>query len=439
MPTQRRADLLVALSGIAAVQSNFATPMLEAAIDTAWPMTSDSYPDVQLNLDRILDCSQQDLIAKELLQRIMRFTMDFEADPVLLSVFAAYIMGIAAAPTGSTTNQVQTFTGTTPIGTWRIGVTVGGVVKYTQWLSATATATQVKTALENIAAIGRGNVLVAFASPVWTVTLQNNLAGAHLTPFVVDSTRLTSGTIVAAETAPGSQKSHALTRLTDFQPPAFGMAAGFRHSTFNMNLYKSVVADTMTIRGSHATPRVTASVGVAGSGEVTQVTDAYSKPVCQIYRPVRFRDCQLVINGVDYAANNLWRDFEFTFGNALITDDDAYASNEDISRLERADQRPWSLNVGILGEDGDDLFILGQEQAEVAVSLRIGRSGRNINFNVPKASVTLRGPAIAYDGTPKRSRIDVNIEPELIPGDATTPYTATANVPITQTFLTVPS
>jgi hypothetical protein len=141
---------------------------------------------------------------------------------------------------------------------------------------------------------------------------------------------------------------------------------------------------------------------------------------------------------VDYALNNTLRDFEVSLSNGLIVDDDAYtAQDEDIHRAERADQRVMTINAGILGEHNDVIYDLAASLGEVPVSLRVGRSGNGILFNLPKGSVSLRNPELAYDGTAKRSKIQIQIEPELVPGDSTTPFTVDALVGISSTLLTV--
>lgn len=437
MATRRRADLIVALSGLGKRQADFDTPVAEAAIDTSWAMTSDSYPNVAREIDRILDCQQQDLVAKEVLRRIMRFDFDYEADPLLMSIHLAYMMSVAAAPTGTPANQIERFTQGVGLsgGVWKIGVLVGSVVKLTQPLAWNATAAEVKTAVENISYIGRGNTTVTFSVDHWDVTLVNNWARGAIT-FSIVVTGLTGGTITRATNTPADQNRHAMTRITGFQPVAFGLVVGFRNSDKLPKFYKSVVANTMTIRASHAQPRVTANMGVVGSGEVSNVSSGWVTPTCQVFRPARFRDTSLVIDGVDYALNNLLRDYEVSYSNGLVVDDDAYtAQDEDIHRAERSDQRPLSINVGILGEEGDLIHQMAEGLAEVAVSMRIGRPGSNISFNVPKASLSLRDPVLAYDGTVKRSKVEINIEPELISGDATTPFTAAANVALATQFL----
>lgn len=441
MADRRRADLVVAFSGIAGIQANFDTPMPEASLDTAWSVTSDTYPYVSQELDRILDCSQQDLVAKEVVRRIMRFDLDYDSDPRLMAIHLAYLMGVAAAPTGTPANEQQTITSTATGGTGKIGVPVGSVTKYTPPLAFNVTAADMKTALENINFIGKGNVTVTLLAGVYTITFTNNHANDNMPQLVGhadNATTLTGGTWTFATTVPGVQRDSHLTRISGFQPPAYSTAVGFRNSNKRMRFFKSVVADTMRITGAHNQPRINVNWGMAGSGEVTNVSAGYTVPSCQIYRPARFRDTSLVIDGVDYALNNLLRDFELTIGNGLITDDDAYtAQDEDIHRAERADQRTWQLNLGILGEHNDTIYDMAASLAEVPATFRIGRTGNGLIFNIPKLSLALRDPELAYDGTAKRSKIQIVAEPELIPGDATTPWTADAMVGISSTLLAV--
>lgn len=434
MTTRRRAELVTALSGTGAIQVDFDTPRAESVLDTAWPMTSDSYPNVAQEIDRILSCDQQDLTAKELMRRITRFDMDYDADPTLMAIHLAYLMGVAAAPVGAPANEVQTLTRVGTGGTLRVGIPVGAFTKYTPQLAWNISAADLKTALENLNVIGRGNVTVGLVGADYTITFVNNLANADMPLLVLDTALLTGGVHTIVQTTAGVQRRHALSRISGFQPPAYGFAAGFRNSDKRLRLHKSAVADTFRASGSAAQPRVTVNWGMIASGEVSLVTPAYVVPVCQIFRPARFRDTVLIIDGVDYSS--LLKDFEVSASNGLITDDDAYtAQDEDIHRAERADQRSLVINAGILGEHGDAIHALAEALGEVPVTLRIGRSGKNVTFNVPKGSVSLRDPVLGYDGTAKRSKVNIMIEPELIPGDATTPFTVDAYVPITATLL----
>jgi hypothetical protein len=437
MANSRRAVLIVALSGVAAVLPNFDPAVDEDAFVYAWAVSSDSYPNVEEEIDRILDCQLQDLVAKERMRRIMRFDFDFESDPILMSIMLSYWMSVAASPTGTPANQIERFTQGVGLsgGMWQIGILVGSVVKLTQPLAWNATAAQVKTALENLSFIGRGNTTVIFDTDHWDVTLVNNWARGAIT-FSIVVANLTGGTITRSTPTAAVQRDHALTRIAGFQNVAFGLVAGFRNSNRLPKFYKSVVANTLTIRGSHADPRISANAGVIGSGEVPNVTSGWAQPACSIFRPSRFRDTLLVIDGVDYALNNLLRNFEASLSNQLVDDDDAYtAQDDDIHRLERGDERPFTINCGILGEEGDDIHVMAESLAEVPVFMRIGRSGHNISFDIPKASISLRNPVLSYDGSVKRSMVQIQIEPMLISGDATTPFTADANVDIATQFL----
>lgn len=556
MPSRRRAELVLAFPNHGQRQADFETPIDEDVIIKAWAMTSDSYPGIDREIDRILNCTLERLTAKELLRRIMRFNFDFEASGQLIAQILAYKMGVAAAPTGTQANQIQRFTRTATGGTWRVGIPVGQYTKYTPFLAWNISAANLKAAIENLVAIGRGNttvtltpaVVAAFATAqltttdigtigqtlsiggkvytisvdglgvdeievgvdaadfaaniaarvntdtattlctavptgavvvftantigaggnsitfsttdpditinnvftggvtgvnaFWEVTHVNNLARAQMAQYVVDVSLLTGGTVTPSQTQAGVQKSHALSEITTFQQPVFGFVVGYRNSARLPRRYDSVVVDSLRISGAHAQPRLAANVLLIGSGNLNDVTSGYVIPACTIYRPIRFKDCLLTIDGVDYSnqpvTGNPWRDFDLTMSSNTITDDDAYpGQDEDVHRLERADERPWSLNVGILGEKGDDIYALAEENAEVPVTLQLGRSNEAIIFTVPKASVSLRNPETAFDGTAKRTKIQINIEPEEIPGDATTPYTVTAKFDESNTLLAV--
>jgi hypothetical protein len=640
MPPRRRADLIVAFPNHGQRQSDFDTPISESVLSRAWPMTSDSYPAVDREIDRILNCTQERLTQKELLRRIMRFSLDFEANGTLLTQIIAYLMGVAAAPVGQTSqNQTQTLTrgadvdggtfrvlmpsGVTPpfsgavawnvsavnlktaiealpsigagnttvsfnagvwsiefindlatvemplfivddddltasndigdvtaavinnpgtgytvgddltltggnndavlnvdtvsgggvitgvsivtpgtgytsalgvgvtggtgnddatfditafvadknivaaedapavlpqraqiqvltivggsAGTLRLGLPVGQYTKYTSRLVFNPTAAQMKAALENLVAVGRNNVTVALdtstpGTRVYTITHVSNLLYAELTPYVLDDDDLTATSAVINETQTGVQLEHDITEITGFQPPAFGFAVGYKTSNRRPRKYDSVAVDTLRIVGSHAQPRVTVTVGVVGSGDVQDVSSDYVLPGCQIFRPIRFKDCVLIINDVNYsnqpATGNRLMDFELSQSNGLITDDDAYTGqDEDIHRLERADIRSLVLNVGILAEKGDDIYQLAEENAEVPVTFQIGRSNDSPEYIIAKASLSLRNPETVYDGTAKRTKVQIAIEPEEDDGGATW-YSVLSRIGETATLLT---
>jgi hypothetical protein len=440
LPSQRRSSYIFALNGAGAVQPNFDTPMPDASFDTAWDVSSDTLPGVEEEIARILDCTQQDLVALELLRRVMRWSVDFQADPVMLAIAVAYIESVAGAPTGPPRNQIQTIViaGATS-GTFRLQLMVGGYAKLTPPIPYNPTIADVKRAVESLTAIGRGQTVVANPSgTTFTVEIAGNLARATLPAMTSIITNLNGGASVGVSiTQTAIQRAHAISRIAGYQPVAFGVMTGSKTSTRERRKWSGVVADSLRVGGGRATPRLTATLGVAGNADVGYADPSYTLPNCQIYRAARFLDCDLIIDGVSYQDNNLWRSFELRRNNGLIVDEDAQTSrDEDIHRAERADNRTLVIDASILGEEGDDIYEMAKYRQEVPVSLRVGRSGRNIVWTAPKAVLSLRNPSLSPDGTARRGAIQLSIEPELIPGDATTPYTIVANVEQSATLLT---
>lgn len=439
MPSQRRSSYKFAFSGAGGVQADFDTPMPDASLDTAWDVSSDTLPGVEDEVDRILDCTQQDLVALELLRRVMRWSVDFQADPVMLAIAVAYIESVAGTPTGTPRNQRQdiVIAGATS-GTFRARMLIGAYIKETPPIPFAPTIADVKRAVESLTAVGRGNTVVT--NPVagtFRVEMAGNLARASMPVMTANIAGLNGGaSVTITENQTAIQRAHAISRIAGYQPVAFNVMTGSTTSTRPRRKW-TAVGDSLRIGGGRATPRLTASLGVAGSADVRYADPSYVLPACQIYRAARFLDGDLILDGVSYQDSNLWRSFELRRANGLIVDEDAQTSrDEDIHRAERADARTLAVDLSILGEEGDDIYEMAFYRQEVAGSLRIGRSGRNLFLNVPKGVLSLRNPAIVPDGTARRSAIQLSYEPELIPGDASTPYTWTANVENSATLLT---
>jgi hypothetical protein len=297
----------------------------------------------------------------------------------------------------------------------------------------------VKRAVESLTAVGRGNTIVTNPTgSTFVVEFTGNLARASMPLMTAITTNLNVGATVAITvTQTAIQRAHAISRIAGYQPVAFGAITGSKTSTRERRKWSSIVADSLRIGGGRATPRLTATLGVAGNADVGYADPSYVLPNCQIYRAARFLDGDLVLDGVSYGDSNQWRSFELRRNNGLIVDEDAQTSrDEDIHRAERADQRTLVIDASVLGEEGDDLYEMAKYRQEVPMILQVGRSGNNIVWTAPKAVLSLRNPAIVPDGTARRSAIQLSIEPELIPGDATTPYTVVANVEQSATLLT---
>jgi hypothetical protein len=441
MPSNRRRTYKFAMSGVGAIQPDFDTPMTDASLDTAWNITSDTLPTVEEELTRILDCTQQDLTGVELQRRFARWNFDFEPDPAMLAPAVAYLAGVAATPTGTPRNQVFTLTiANATGGTFKLLLAVGSRLKETAPIPYNFDAATLKRALENLTAIGRGQLTVTSSGGgVFPITVGGNLARGSLGAITSDVTALVGvgASVAVPETQTAIQRAHAIHRLTGDQPPPWSAVIGSENSTAALRKWVSLVTDSLRLGGGRNAPRLTASMAVAGSAEPHFAAAGFVLPACQIYRAARFLDCDLIIDGVSYQDANLWRAFELRAGNNLITDEDANTDrDEDIHRAERGDVRAFAIDATILGDESDDLHEAARFRSEVPVSLRVGRSGNNITFTLPKALLSLRSPDLVFDGSARRSAIALTIEPELIPGDSSTPWTAVANVGQSQTLLT---
>jgi hypothetical protein len=441
MPSNKRRTYKFALSGVGAVQPDFDTPMPDAALNVAWNVTSDTLPTLEEELTRILDCTQQDLTGVELQRRFARWSFDFEADPALLAPAVAYLAGVAGAPTGTPRNQIFTLTiANATGGSFFLKLAVGTRQKPTAPIPYNFDAATLKRALENLTAIGRGQLTVINSGGgVFTIEVGGNLQRGSLGAITADVTALAGvgASVGVAVTQTAIQRAHLISRMTGDQPPPWSAVIGSEKATTALRKWVSLVLDTLRIGGGRATPRLTASATVAGSAEPHYSAAGFVLPTCQIFRAVRFLDCDLLIDGLSYQDNNLWRSFELRAGNGLITDEDANTDrDEDIHRAERADVRPFVIDATILGDENDDLYQAAKFRDEVPVSLRIGRLGNNVTFAAAKALLSLRTPDIVFDGTARRSAIALSIEPELIPGNTATPWQATANVGQSATLLT---
>lgn len=102
--------------------------------------------------------------------------------------------------------QVVTIGGTASGGTFVLGLwpPAGGDLQSTTGIAPDATAGTVQAALEALAAIGSGNVLVSGASPAWTLTFRAGLANRWL-PLLRATSSLTGSnpTISVSETTKG--------------------------------------------------------------------------------------------------------------------------------------------------------------------------------------------------------------------------------------------
>ena len=235
-----------AFSGIGKQQSAFGAYLDNADIDTRDKVTVSISDNV--NRDQEFDCDGTDLLKEAIRDRDTTITLEYDQGftPQILARWLAYKEGVAAAPTGATTNEVQTLTysGSVTGGTFTISLALEGKTGLTEAIAFDADAATIQAALEkkvgSTTAMGKlirpGDVVVSgsFGGGGIVLTFQGNLAAANLPLVTIDNTAITGGgTIAAAETTPGDQLSHAISRSADGSLPLLSLITGDKNGDYD--------------------------------------------------------------------------------------------------------------------------------------------------------------------------------------------------------------
>ena len=212
---------------------------------------------------------------------------------------------------------------------------------------------------------------------------------------------------------------------TAFQPPVTTLIYGHDGGAVTPLKLKSMVLNSLRVTGSVGT-RITAQVEFRGSGAIASAT-SYSFADCSAITPVYLKDGAFTLNSVSRYAD--LREFEFSFSNNLISEEDPFTlASIDITRMERADEREYSLTMKLLGEPNDTTHQGAMTKAKWPFSLRIGTSADCITITSSSAIVKQNG-APTHDGRAGRSVLPIIALPRRVPSDSSTPLLATRTTP----------
>lgn len=430
----RGRKLVVAFSGSYKRQSAFGTPLATADIDTRHPQASPTFPGRTITREEIRDCTGEYVIREDITSRLARLNFSFDADPRNMAGWLAYAFGAAAAPSGTQTAVVWTLTttGTLTAGFVTVNHTNEGLTD-TVDIPYDSTAVQIKTYLETLRTIKKGNVSVTgtfLAGPVVVTGLVKLAAGVVAIPTIVN-TGLTGGTIAIVETTPGDSKTAQITRTTSDQTPLTSLIVGFDGDTTPPDKYKDVIANSITIRGA-IRGKVSVELEILGSQDLIPIS-GYVMPACVNIDPVYTRDCRVVINSV--FASEAMREFSYTFSNNAFTGDDPFPYDDiDIVRLEHGD-RTSSFTFSIYGSKGDASYDLAEIETVVPVRLLLGPPVKRVEVYAPKCNVKLDDNPITFAGEALRSAYGLVGTPFYDSGTAGTPDKVIYYGPETGTLL----
>jgi hypothetical protein len=430
MAQRRASQLTIGYSPSGLRQSAWDVPVPGVNLTKAFPATSRNYFDVDETVEDVFDCTGEDLLFETLTAQFLRLTIDMDFDPDVFSVMGAFGYGVAAAPSGGT-SEVQTETVTATGGTRQLTVQIGANAQTTAPIAWDANAAAIQAALEALSNVVPTDIVVSGAGP-YVYTFGNLFAGRDVNIIGVNTFGLTGGSSSFATTTPGVGKTHLITRLAGYTLPLMTLYIGFRGSDKQPVIFKNVVVNSFRVR-SATREKVTATIELIGSADV-QYAVGYTVPDCQDILPLRFGDCFVNVGGTDYVASNAAREFEYYYQNDVNPQFDGSGVNS--TRHERADQRPSGMNLFLLGEPGDSLYLLAQARTTLPVFIQCGPAGRHVKFNAPQAIVKLAPSPIRFGGDPPESEMAIVARPKKVAGDATTPTTMTAVIGETATFLT---
>jgi hypothetical protein len=419
-------------------QVGWDTPrVLTSSNSKSYPATSKDYLEEEETLEEIYDCTGEDLLFELMTGRIARLRIEMDVDSGLLAGWTAAALGVALAPSGGA-NNVLLVTITATGGTFKLTVFHNYATYTTAALAYNASTATVQAALEALPNVGTGNVAVGGSVGAYTVTFQADLANQEIGTLGLTANGQaltgTSAGAVVSETTPATGPSHVMTRLATYALPLMSFYVGFRGSSVPPKIFKNVGVNVLRVTSRSRQP-VRATVELVGSADL-QDASGFVMPACQDITAIRFGDCGLTLNGVDYMALNIMREFEFSYANNIPTDEFAFTGQGlDITRVERADRRPSGISIGIIGEPNDARDLLAKAHTIMPGVLRIGPAGNDVTVNVPQGAYKRDRPLVRPEGNPPEAVLRHILQPRKVSVDANTPLNVVAHVPQSVAYL----
>jgi hypothetical protein len=440
----------VAVSGAGKKQSAFGVFMPNADID----VREKCEVTISDNVDRDAqyDCDGVDLIREPIRTRdtVVELNYNEGFTPQMLARWLAYKEGAAAAPSGSTVNEVQTFarTGTVSGGTLTWSYTIEGKTGTTEAIAYNATAAQIQTAMlkktGTANAMGKlfkaGDVVV---SGDWTggivLTFGGRFAAAVIPAPTVGVGSLTGSTpgISVTETAAGSQKSHAITRSTDGALPLFSIVVGDKNSAYDHHKYGDAVVNGITFSTEQAAGALVQMTVSILCNYTPEKESGYSVPACVNISPLKVEDCKVKIAGTwetpDLAAlsgnlnNNVPREAAFAYDDIDVS-----------TAYQRGDRPTQGWTASVYGSPDTTLYQLAEAEEtdgnDTDFTVYFGQPGNRVAIAGADTKIKFQQNRMGFAGALRQSTINVEATPYNSP-----PLTYTASISQTETFLTASS
>ena len=407
------------------------------------------------NVNRTIqyDCDGVDKIREPISDRDTVITLDYSEDgftPQILARWLAYALGVAAAPTGSTANEVQTLTrsGTVSGGTFFLTLVHEGKTGVTEPIAYDATNAVILAALlkKTGTATAMGKLLKAgdvAVTGTWgtaiTLTFGGRMAAANLAMITADVTALTGSTpgITVAQGTAGDQKIHALTRSTDGTLPEFSIVTGDKNGGYDHMKYGDAAVNRITLNGQQSAGAVVGMTVEILCNYTSEREPGYSVPACVSISPVKVEDLKTKIAGTwetpDVSAmswnlsNNIPREAAFAFDDIDITN--AY---------QRGDRPDTGWTFSIFGSPDTTLYQTAEAEEtdgnDVEVILHVGQAGNRVSITGADTKIKFQNSRMGFAGPLRQSTINIVATPYNSP-----PLAYSAVISQSATFLVASS
>lgn len=430
-------ELCIIMSSVGKVQTDKNTPLDLADLDLRINITSKNWVSDDKTIDEILDCNKEFVVFKDVTRIIRRLPIEGEFVTKVCAPLAAYCYSHSADPTGATANCIKTFTVTLTSGYWTFILIYDGITAKSAPIPFNVTAKRLEYILGQMANIGAGNVSVALAGAVYTVTFTNKRQAADIPngDFTIDYSTGAGGTVVLAQTTAGQQRSHLITQAIERALAYTTFAIAFADEAGSERILFGAVVANLKFAGAEADGKVTFTCDIIARDK--QTADGLIIPDCVVYRPIRTTDCLLSYAGVD--ETDILKGFTTSFDNNVLTGNSAYTGRGiNPSRLERAPKRTEQSTWGQLGGVNNQAYLDAESNPEAfitaALALRIGTAGDNLTLNYPNGLATLAANGgIDVDGESEETINRFEVEPMKI--GATLPSNIVAHIPQNVGFL----
>jgi hypothetical protein len=308
----------VSVSGAGKKQSAFGAFQPNADLDVRDKCVVTISDNVNRRIER--DCDDVDIIREPILDRDTVITLDYTQNGInaqMLARWFGYLLSTAAAPTGATTNEVQTLTrsGTVSGGTFTITLVHEGKTGVTEAIAYDASTAVILAALlkKTGSATAMGKLLKSGDVTVggdWTagitLTFAGRMAAANMALVTIGNGSITGGgTIVAAQTTAGDQRLHVFTRTTDATLALFSLITGDKNGAYDDFKYGDCVVDNIAITTEQAAGALLGVIVTIFCNYTPSREAAYSAPACVSISPIKVEDCKVKTGSPDTALYQL--------------------------------------------------------------------------------------------------------------------------------------